>query len=80
LRYYHAPAGHAGRFFQFDEGIAPMQKLVASLIALTFLAVSGFAAAQEKKAEEKKAEAKKTEAKKDAKTAEKAPKKKKEGC
>ncbi len=42
-----------------------MKKLLASLVALTFLALSGVAAAQDKKAEEKKAEAKKTEAKSD---------------
>ena len=55
-----------------------MKKLVASLAALAFLAVSGVAAAQDKKADAKK-EAK-TEAKKDMKSAEKAKKKKKEGC
>ena len=66
-----------------------MKKLLASLVALTFLAVSGLAVAQDKKQEKKeeKKEMKKdvksgkpaAAASKDAKTA-KAPKKKKEGC
>jgi Ni/Co efflux regulator RcnB len=68
-----------------------MKKLLASLVALTFLAVSGLAAAQDKKQEKKEekkeektemkggkpaAAASKTKADKTAK----APKKKKEGC
>jgi Ni/Co efflux regulator RcnB len=64
-----------------------MKKLLASLVALTFLAVSGLAVAQDKKQEkkdEKKEMTKDTKgdkagASKDNKTA-KAPKKKKEGC
>jgi len=64
-----------------------MKKLLAGLVALTFLAVSGLAAAQDKKQEtkdEKKEMKKDTKGDKAAaskadKTA-KAPKKKKEGC
>jgi len=64
-----------------------MKQLLASLVALTFLAVSGLAAAQDKtqeKKEEKKEMKKETKSGKPAaakadKTA-KAPKKKKEGC
>jgi len=70
---------------QFHEGIVYMKKLLATLVALTFLAVSGLAVAQDKK-QEKKEEKKEMKsgkpaaaASKDAKTA-KAPKKKKEGC
>ena len=66
-----------------------MKKLLASLVALTFLAVSGLAVAQDKKQEKKE---EKKEMKKDVKSGKpaaaadktgktaKAPKKKKEGC
>ncbi|MEW6688453.1 MAG: hypothetical protein AB1452_05090 [Pseudomonadota bacterium] len=56
-----------------------MKQLLAGLIALAFLAVSGLAAAQDKKQEKKE---EKKEMKKEVKSAKpaKAPKKKKEGC
>jgi len=64
-----------------------MKKLLASLVALTFLAASGLAVAQDKKQEtkdEKKEMTKDTKGDKagasKADKAAKAPKKKKEGC
>lgn len=59
-----------------------MNKLLASLVALTFLAVSGLAAAQDKKQESKdeKKEMKSDKAAPKGDKSAKAPKKKKEGC
>ena len=57
-----------------------MKKLLASLVAIAFLSVSGASFAAEKK-DEKKADKPKAEASKDGKAADaKAKKKKKEGC
>jgi Ni/Co efflux regulator RcnB len=59
-----------------------MKKLLASLVAMTFLAVSGLAAAQDKKQEnkEEKKEMKSDKAAPKGDKSAKAPKKKKEGC
>ena len=56
-----------------------MKKLIASLVAIAFVSVSGFAIAADKK-DEKKADKPMAGAAKDAKAPAKTKKKKKEGC
>jgi hypothetical protein len=84
LLYDLGASGHAGSACpKIHKGNVHMKKLLASLVALAFISVSGLAVAQDKKEEKKdtkKSDKPAATASKDGKAAAKAPKKKKEGC